>query len=188
MTHLIFRGYDAAFILKQISGQAVRDGLTNDFMSDEDINEWLRIYKENLNDDTVSHEELLFEVNLMLPSVCLSKFFFSWQQRNSCDSLFRWEYHQQHNLIFFSENIMNSSCGNRGNISNSKYVVCKYEELQRMHGYPNPIDCEKFPNRPNQCDECEAILIDCIRNCDVDDAQCASTCNREFAYCESNCV
>ena len=75
MTHLIFRGYDAAFILKQISGQAVRDGLTNDFMSDEDINEWLRIYKENLNDDTVSHEELLFEVNLMLPSVCLSKFF-----------------------------------------------------------------------------------------------------------------
>ena len=101
MTHLIFRGYDAAFILKQISGQAVRDGLTNDFMSDEDINEWLRIYKENLNDDTVSHEELLFEVNLMLPSVCLSKFFFSWQQRNSCDSLFRWEYHQQHNLIFF---------------------------------------------------------------------------------------
>ena len=91
-------------------------------------------------------------------------------------------------LFFFSENIMNSSCGNRGNISNSKYVVCKYEELQRMHGYPNPIDCEKFPNRPNQCDECEAILIDCIRNCDVDDAQCASTCNREFAYCESNCV
>jgi len=44
-------------------------------MSDEDINEWLRIYKENLNDESVSHEELLFEVNLMLPSVCLSKFF-----------------------------------------------------------------------------------------------------------------
>jgi len=152
-----YRGYDAAFIMKQISGQAVRDGLTNEFMSDEDINEWLRIYKENLNDDTVTHEELLFEVNLMLPSVCL-------------------------------KNVMNSSCGNRGNISNSKYVVCKYEELQRMHGYPNPINCESFPNkRPNQCDECEAILIDCIRNCDVDDAQCASTCNREFAYCESNC-
>ena len=62
--------------MKQISGQAVRDGLTNEFMSDEDINEWLRIYKENLNDDTVTHEELLFEVNLMLPSVCLSKFFY----------------------------------------------------------------------------------------------------------------
>ena len=59
--------------MKQISGQAVRDGLTNDFMSDEDINEWLRIYRENLNDDTVTHEELLFEVNLMLPSVCLSE-------------------------------------------------------------------------------------------------------------------
>ena len=73
MTH--FRGYDAAFIMKQISGQAVRDGLTYEFMSDEDINEWLRIYKENLNDDTVTHEELLYEVNLMLPSVCLSKTF-----------------------------------------------------------------------------------------------------------------
>ena len=59
--------------MKQISGQAVRDGLTNDFMSDEDINEWLRIYRENLNDDTVTHEELLYEVNLMLPSVCLSE-------------------------------------------------------------------------------------------------------------------
>ena len=70
-----FRGYDAAFIMKQISGQAVRDGLTYEFMSDEDINEWLRIYKENLNDDTVTHEELLYEVNLMLPSVCLSKTF-----------------------------------------------------------------------------------------------------------------
>ena len=75
MNYTKFRGYDAAFIMKQISGQAVRDGLTNEFMSDEDINEWLRIYKENLNDDTVTHEELLFEVNLMLPSVCLSKFF-----------------------------------------------------------------------------------------------------------------
>ena len=75
MNYTQFRGYDAAFIMKQISGQAVRDGLTNEFMSDEDINEWLRIYKENLNDDTVTHEELLFEVNLMLPSVCLSKFF-----------------------------------------------------------------------------------------------------------------
>ena len=42
-------------------------------MSDEDINEWLRIYKENLNDDTVTLEELLFEVNLILPSVALSK-------------------------------------------------------------------------------------------------------------------
>ena len=59
--------------MKQISGQAVRDGLTDEFMSDEDINEWLRIYKTNLNDETVSHEELLFEVNLMLPSVALSK-------------------------------------------------------------------------------------------------------------------
>ena len=75
MNYAKFRGYDAAFIMKQISGQAVRDGLTNEFMSDEDINEWLRIYKENLNDDSVTHEELLFEVNLMLPSVCLSKFF-----------------------------------------------------------------------------------------------------------------
>ena len=82
MNYVKFRGYDAAFIMKQISGQAVRDGLTNEFMSDEDINEWLRIYKENLNDDTVSHEELLFEVNLMLPSVCLSKCFFAWQHQN----------------------------------------------------------------------------------------------------------
>ena len=61
--------------MKQISGQAVRDGLTNEFMSDEDINEWLRIYKENLNDENASLEELLFEVNLMLPSVALSEFF-----------------------------------------------------------------------------------------------------------------
>ena len=60
--------------MKQISGQAVHNGLTNDFMSDEDINEWLPIYRESLNDDTVTHEELLYEVNLMLPSVCLSKF------------------------------------------------------------------------------------------------------------------
>ena len=36
-----FRGYDAAFVLKQISSQAIKDGLTDDFMSDEDINEWL---------------------------------------------------------------------------------------------------------------------------------------------------
>ena len=57
-----------------------------------------------------------------------------------------------------------------------------------MHGYQNPVNCENFPNkRPNQCDECETMLIDCIRNCDVDDAQCASSCNRDFAYCESNC-
>ena len=83
---------------------------------------------------------------------------------------------------------MNSSCGHRGNVSDSKYLVCKYEQLQRMHGYPNPVNCENFPNkRPNQCDECETMLIDCIRNCDVDDAQCASSCNRYFAYCESNC-
>jgi len=152
-----YRGYDAAFVLKQISSAAIKDGLTDEFMSDEDINEWLRIYKENLNDDTVSHEELLFEVNLMLPSVAL-------------------------------KSIMNSSCGHRGNVADSKYLVCKYEELQRMHGFANPVDCKSFPNkRPNQCDECEAMLIDCIRNCDVDDAQCASSCNREFAYCESNC-
>lgn len=153
-----YRGYDAAFIMKQISGQAVRDGLTEDFMSDEDINEWLRIYKQNLNDNNVSHEELLLEVNLMLPSVAL-------------------------------KSIMNSSCGNRGNISDSKHVVCKYEELQRWHGYPNPINCKNFPNhRPNQCEECEVMLIDCIRNCDFDDTQCAASCNRDFAYCESNCI
>ena len=91
-------------------------------------------------------------------------------------------------IILFSESIMNSSCGHLGNVADSKYLVCKYEELQRMHGYTNPVDCDSFPNkRPNQCDECEAMLIDCIGNCDVDDAQCASSCNREFAYCESNC-
>ena len=71
-----FRGYDAAFVLKQISNQAIKDGMTDEFMSDEDINEWLRIYKENLNDENASLEELLFEVNLMLPSVALSKIFF----------------------------------------------------------------------------------------------------------------
>ena len=61
--------------MKQISSQAIKDGFTDEFMSDEDINEWLRIYKDNLKDETVSLEELLFEVNLMLPSVALSKIF-----------------------------------------------------------------------------------------------------------------
>ena len=75
MSNVSFRGYDAAFVLKQISNQAIKDGMTDEFMSDEDINEWLRIYKENLNDENASLEELLFEVNLMLPSVALSEFF-----------------------------------------------------------------------------------------------------------------
>jgi len=76
MSNVSFRGYDAAFVLKQISNQAIKDGMTDEFMSDEDINEWLRIYKENLNDENASLEELLFEVNLMLPSVALSEFFY----------------------------------------------------------------------------------------------------------------
>lgn len=81
-----FRGYDAAFVLKQISSQAIKDGFTDEFMSDEDINEWLRIYKDNLKDETVSLEELLFEVNLMLPSVALSKIFsISWRQQGMHD-------------------------------------------------------------------------------------------------------
>ena len=182
-----FRGYDAAFVLKQISNQAIKDGLTDEFMNDEDINEWLRIYKKNLNDDTVSHEELLFEVNLMLPSVALSKSFSSKLTKTSYPNSKSYQSDKK-TINIFSESIMNSSCGHRGNVADSKYLVCKYEELQRMHGYANPVNCESFPNnRPNQCEECEAMLIDCIRNCDVDDAQCVSSCNRDFAYCESNC-
>ena len=121
-------------------------------MSDEDINEWLRIYKENLNDDTVTLEELLFEVNLILPSVALSKtpFYDFINFEPSHDQNF-------HNI--FLESIMNSSCGHRGHVPDSKYLVCKYEELQRMHGYSNPVNCENFPNwKPNQCDECEAKI------------------------------
>lgn len=86
-----FRGYDAAFVLKQISSQAIKDGLTDEFMSDEDINEWLRIYKDNLNEETASLEELLFEVNLMLPSVALSKIFsISWNQQGIHDQSSPW--------------------------------------------------------------------------------------------------
>jgi len=84
------------------------------------------------------------------------------------------------------EKSMKSLC--RSPDSDVKYLLCKYEELQRHHGYPEPFDCNDFPNlKPNQCDECESILIDCIRNCAVEDFQCSSTCNREFADCESNC-
>ena len=48
--------------------------MTDKYMRDDDINEWLRIYKENLNDETVSHEQLLREVNLILPNIILGKF------------------------------------------------------------------------------------------------------------------
>ena len=85
----------------------------------------------------------------------------------------------------FLENIMKSGCGQR---PGDKWLVCKYEELQRLHNYPRPIDCRNFPNNnQNQCDECESILIDCIRNCEVNDSQCSSKCNRDFVDCESNC-
>merc|ERR1719447_1152132 len=150
-----YRGYDSAFVIKQISAQAIRDGLTSSFMSEEEIIEWLQIYKDNLKDETVAIEELLFEFNLHMPSVAL-------------------------------KNIMTTGCGKKS--SDVKYLVCKYEELQRLHNYPNPINCQDFPNnRPKQCDECEIILIDCIRNCEIDDMQCSSACNREFVHCESNC-
>jgi len=151
----ILRGFDSAFVMQQISNQMVKDGVSDSFMSDEDINEWLSIYKDNVGDENLTTDELLLEFNLFMPYVALEK-------------------------------IMKQTC--RDPNAHLKFLVCKYEELQKLHNFPKPIDCEDFPNRkPNQCDECEGILIDCIRNCDIDDVQCSSTCNREFVNCENNC-
>ena len=100
-------------------------------MRDDDINEWLRIYKENLNDETVSHEQLLREVNLILPRIILSKFVPSLHHVINTSS------------NFYSGDLLHKSCHPNGN----SYLACKYEELQRMHGYENPINCENFPNK-----------------------------------------
>ena len=67
-----------------------------------------------------------------------------------------------------------------------QWAVCKLEEMQKLFNHPDPIDCLDFPyNRPN-CDECDAILVDCIMNCGAD-STCTSTCNRDHAVCLESC-
>ena len=50
--------------MQQISNQMVIDGVSDSFMSDEDINEWLSIYKDNVGDENLTTDELLFEFNI----------------------------------------------------------------------------------------------------------------------------
>ena len=68
-----------------------------------------------------------------------------------------------------------------------KYLVCKYEEMQKLHGHPNPVDCNAYPiEAPRQCDDCDSIMIDCIQNWG-NDAFCISGCNREHIVCLDKC-
>ena len=67
----ILRGFDSAFVMQQISNQMVKDGVSDSFMSDEDINEWLSIYKDNVGDENLTTDELLLEFNLFMPYVAL---------------------------------------------------------------------------------------------------------------------
>ena len=57
--------------MQQISNQMVKDGVSDSFMSDEDINEWLSIYKDNVGDENLTTDELLLEFNLFMPYVAL---------------------------------------------------------------------------------------------------------------------
>ena len=57
--------------MQQISDQMVKDGVSDSFMSAEEINEWLSIYKDNVGDDDLTIEELLLEFNLFMPYVAL---------------------------------------------------------------------------------------------------------------------
>jgi len=68
-----YRGFDSAFVMQQISNQMVKDGVSDSFMSDEDINEWLSIYKDNVGDENLTTDELFLEFNLFMPYVALEK-------------------------------------------------------------------------------------------------------------------
>ena len=57
--------------MQQISNQMVIDGVSDSFISDEDINEWLSIYKDNVGDENLTTDELLFEFNIFMPYVAL---------------------------------------------------------------------------------------------------------------------
>ena len=57
--------------MQQISNQMVIDGVSDSFMSDEDINEWLSIYKDNVGGENLTTDGLLFEFNLFMPYVAL---------------------------------------------------------------------------------------------------------------------
>ena len=57
--------------MQQISNQMVIDGVSDSFMSAEDINEWLSIYRDNVGDDDLTTDELLLEFNLFMPYVAL---------------------------------------------------------------------------------------------------------------------
>ena len=65
------RAFDSAFVMQQISNQIVKDGVSDSFMSHEDINEWLNIYKDNVGNDDLTTEELLIEFNLFMPYIAL---------------------------------------------------------------------------------------------------------------------
>ena len=69
------RAFDSAFVMQQISDQMVKDGVSDSFMSAEEINEWLSIYKDNVGDDDLTTEELLLEFNLFMPYVALGQQF-----------------------------------------------------------------------------------------------------------------
>ena len=44
---------------------------------------------------------------------------------------------------FYPDDLLHKSCNPNGN----SYLACKYEELQRIHGYDNSINCENYPNK-----------------------------------------
>ena len=43
----------------------------------------------------------------------------------------------------------------------------------------------KYPMKKDHCEECESIVIECIKNCE--NSVCMSTCNRDYATCIENC-
>ena len=92
-----------------------------------------------------------------------------------------------HWQLKISEQAYFQYCGTGQSLMDVKYLVCKYEEMQRFHGHPNPVDCKAYPiEAPRLCDDCDSIMIDCIQNCGAD-AFCISGCNREHIVCLDNC-
>ena len=74
---ILFRAFDWAYHLGYVS--KIKYGWNHEqieidgkyFLSDEDINEWLEIYKDNVDAPDVTLEQLWLEFNLHMPYVAL---------------------------------------------------------------------------------------------------------------------
>ena len=73
------------------------------------------------------------------------------------------------------------------NLADQKWIICKLEEIQKIHDHPNPIKCSDFPFNKVTCNECESILIECTVNCKTE-SECISECNRAYTSCIQNCA